>query len=86
MANLTLVAMKLGMMGTANQPGASFFALFYQGFMIAITTHMLKLSAMTMRIAAWPTGRLCLAEGAFGQISRFVLLMNNRSFCSIMKL
>ena len=64
-ANLTLVAMKLGMMGTANQPGASFFALFYQGFMIAITTHMLKLSAMTMRIAAWPTGRLCLAEGRF---------------------
>lgn len=64
-ANLTLVATKLGMMGKANQPGVSFFALFYRGFMITIMTHVLKLSAMTMPAFAWSTERHCFAERGF---------------------
>jgi len=64
-ANLTLVATKLGMMGTANQPGASFFALFYQGFMIAITTHVLKLSIVNTPLTVLATDKLCLAERGF---------------------
>ena len=64
-ANLTLVATKLGMMGTANQPGASFFALFYQGFMIAIMTHVLKLSVVNTPLTVLATDKLCLAERGF---------------------
>ncbi len=64
-ANLTLVATKLGMMGKANQPGASFFAVFHQGFLIAITTHVLRLSAMTMSLSVWSTTKLRFAEGGF---------------------
>ncbi len=64
-ANLTLVATKVGMMGKANQPGVSFFALFYQGFMIALMTHVLKLSAMTMPAFAWSTEKHCFAERGF---------------------
>jgi Transposase DDE domain/Transposase domain (DUF772) len=70
-ANLTLVATKLGLMGAdssspaANQPGASFSAVLHQGFLIAITTHVLTLSAMTMSFSAWSTAKLCLAEGGF---------------------
>ena len=64
-ANLTLVATKLGMMGKANQPGTSFFAVFQQGFLIAITTHVLKLSLMTISLSPWANAKLCLAEGGF---------------------
>ena len=64
-ANLTLVATKLGMMGTANEPGASFFALFYQGFMIAITTHVLKLSVVNTPLTVLATDKLCLTERGF---------------------
>jgi len=63
-ANLTLVANKIGMMGKANQP-VSFFAFFYQGFMIAITIYVLKLSVMTMPAFAWSTERHCFAERGF---------------------
>ena len=64
-ANLTLVATRMAMLGKANQPGISFFTLFYQGFMLAITTHVLKLSAMTMPAFAWSTERHCFAERGF---------------------
>ena len=64
-ANLTLVATKLGMMGNAHQPGTSLFAGFHQGFLIAITTHVLKLSAMIISLSPWSTAKLCLAEGGF---------------------
>jgi len=64
-ANLTLVATKLGMMGKANQPGASFSALFYQGFMIAIMTHVLKLSVVNMPLTILATDKLCLTERGF---------------------
>jgi len=64
-ANLTLVATKLGMMGMANQPGASFFALFYHGFTTAITTHVLKSSVVNTPLTVSATGKLCLAERGF---------------------
>ncbi len=64
-ANLTLVATKLGMMGKANQRIASFTALFCRGFMIAITTHVFKLPAVSMSLSVCPTAKLCLAEGGF---------------------
>ena len=61
----TVTAFLALMMGKANQPGVSFFALFYRGFMIAITTHVLKLPAMTMPAFAWSTERHCFAERGF---------------------
>ena len=64
-ANLTLVATKLGVMGRANQPGAFFFAVFYQGFMIASTALVLKLSVITALLSPWPSGKLCFTEGSF---------------------
>jgi hypothetical protein len=64
-ANLTLVATKLQMMGTTSQPGVSFFALFYQGFMIAITTHVLKLFVITAPPLARSTERTCFSEVGF---------------------
>jgi len=64
-ANLTLVATKLGMMGKVNQPGASFLAVFQQGFLIAITTHVLKFSAITISLPPWSSAKLCLAEEGF---------------------
>ena len=64
-ANLTLVATKLGMMGKVNQPGASLFAVFQQGFLIAITTHVLKLSVMTMSLSPWSTERYCFTQRGF---------------------
>jgi len=70
-ANLTLVATKLGLMGAdssspaANQRIAPFIALFCRGFLTAITTHVLKLSAMTMPLSAWSAAKLCLAEEGF---------------------
>ena len=64
-ANLTLVATKLGMMGKVNQPGASLFAVFQQGFLIAITTHVLKFSAMTISLSPWSTERQCFTQGGF---------------------
>jgi hypothetical protein len=64
-ANLTLVATKLGMMGNAHHRIASFIALSCRGFMIAITARMLKLPAMTMSLSARSTTKPCLAEGGF---------------------
>jgi len=64
-ANLTLVATKLGLMGKINQQIAFFIALFYRGFMITVMTHVLKLSAMTMPTFAWSTERHCFAERGF---------------------
>ena len=45
-ANLTLVATKMGMMGKVNQPACFLFFAFHQGFIIAITTMALRLSAV----------------------------------------
>jgi hypothetical protein len=38
---------------------------FHQGFLIAITTHVLKLSAIIMSLSAPSTAKLHLAEGSF---------------------
>ena len=64
-ANLTLVATMLGMMGKANRSAVSLLALYYQGFMIAVATHVLKLSAMTTPAFAWSTDKVSLAERGF---------------------
>jgi len=64
-ANLTLVAAKLGLMGKINQRIASFIALFYRGFMIAATTLALRLFVVTAPLLAWSTDRHCFAEGSF---------------------
>jgi len=64
-ANLTLVATKIGMMGKVNQPAVSFFVLFHQCFAIAIATLALRLPAVTIPIPVLTTGRLCPAERGF---------------------
>jgi hypothetical protein len=47
-ANFTLVATKVEMMGKVNQSAASLFALFHQCFMTALTTVTLRLSVMNL--------------------------------------
>jgi len=64
-ANLTLVATKLGMMGKKNHPCAPFFAIFHQGLMLAITTHVLKLPVVNTPLTVLATDKLCLAEWGF---------------------
>ena len=64
-ANLTLAATKLGMMGKANQSGASFFALFHQGFLIAIMPMVFRLSAVNTPLPVLVKGKSCFAEGSF---------------------
>ena len=64
-ANLTLVATKLGLMGKINQRIAFFITLFYRGFMIAVTTLTLRLFVVTAPLLAWSTERHCFAEGGF---------------------
>ena len=64
-ANLTLVAMKLGMMGKAKRSCASFFALFHQCFTITIAALMLRLPAVTIPLPVLTTVRLCPAERGF---------------------
>lgn len=64
-ANLTLVATRMGMMGKANHPGVSFFALLYQGFMIAITTKIIVLTLTISRLLMRPAERRCFIEGGF---------------------
>ena len=64
-ANLTLVAAKLGLMGKMNQRIAFLIALSCRGFMIAVTTLALRLSVVTAPRLAWSTAKLCLAEGGF---------------------
>jgi len=64
-ANLTLVATKLGLMGKINQPFVSFFTSLYKGLIIAITTMALRLLAVTMPLLSRPTERPCFAEGGF---------------------
>jgi hypothetical protein len=63
-ANLTLVATMIGMMGKANQSSVSLLATSYHGFMIAITTHVLK-PAMITQALALSTNKLSLAERGF---------------------
>jgi hypothetical protein len=64
-ANLTLVATKLGLMGKINQPRASFFAAFHQGLIIAIITTALRLFVVTAPLLARSTERPCFADGGF---------------------
>ena len=64
-ANLILVATKLGMMGKIKQPRVSFFALFHQGFIIAITTIALRLSVVNAPLSVLATDKLCLPKGGF---------------------
>ena len=61
-ANLTMVATKMGMMGKVNQPAVSFFVLFHQCFTIAIATLALRLPAVTIPMPVLTTGRLCPAR------------------------
>ena len=55
----------MGMMGKANQPGASLFVASQQGFIIAITTRVLRFSVVTMPLSAWSAAKLHPAEEAF---------------------
>jgi hypothetical protein len=64
-ANLTLVATKMGMMGKVNQPAASFFALFYRGFTNSVPALMLRLSAVAIPLPVLITGRLCTEQRGF---------------------
>jgi hypothetical protein len=64
-ANLTLAATKLGLMGTVNQSSASFFAAFHQGLIIAITTMALRLFVVNAPLLAWSTEGHCSTEGGF---------------------
>jgi len=70
-ANLTLVATKLGLMGAdssspaANQRIAFLTALLHCRFMIAITTLALRPSTVTAPLLAWSTDRHCFAKGGF---------------------
>jgi hypothetical protein len=64
-ANLTLVAGKLGMMGKANQPCASFSVAFHQALAIILATLVLRLFMVT---APPPTSVIhgaCFAEAGF---------------------
>jgi len=64
-ANLTLVATKLGMMGKVDRPVTYFFAPFHQGLAIAISTLALKLFVVVVSLLAWPTERPCFAQAGF---------------------
>ena len=64
-ANLTLVAVKLGLIGKTSQPLASSFAAFHQGLSIAITTMSLGLFAVTALPLSWSTDRPHFAEESF---------------------
>jgi len=63
-ANLTLVATKLGLMGKNNKLHVSFLAAFHQGLVIAISTLALKLFVVAS-LLAWSTERPCFTEGSF---------------------
>jgi hypothetical protein len=52
-------------MGKENQSAASLLALFHQGFIIAITTMVLRLSVVNTPLLAWSTESPCFAEGGF---------------------
>ncbi len=64
-ANLTLVASKIGMMGKPKQSPVSFLTLFYHDFMIAIMAHVLKLSVINIPLPVLVTGKLCLVKRGF---------------------
>jgi hypothetical protein len=64
-ANLTLVATKMGMMDKINQPSASFSVLFYRGFMVTIAALLLGRPALTIPLPVLITGKLCSTEGGF---------------------
>ena len=64
-ANLSMVATKMGMMGKVNQLVASFFALFYRGFTIGVAALMLRLPAVAIPLPVLITGKLRPAERGF---------------------
>jgi len=64
-ANLTLVATKIGLMGKINQSRASFFAAFYQGLIIAITTMILRLFVVNAPLLAHSIEIHCSTAGGF---------------------
>ena len=64
-ANLTLVATKLGMMGKINQPCAYFLMLFYRSFMTAVTAMAVRLFVVNAPPLAWSIERHCFSEGGF---------------------
>jgi hypothetical protein len=64
-ANLTLVASKLGLMGKINQPFASFFVAFHQGLIIAIATTALRLFVVNAPLLARLTEGHCSTKGGF---------------------
>jgi hypothetical protein len=64
-ANLTLVATKLGLMGKINQSRVSFFASLHLGLIIVITTMALRLFVVNAPLLAWSTEVHCSTEGGF---------------------
>lgn len=64
-ANLTLVASKLGLMGKINQPFASFFVAFHQGLIIAIATTALRLFVVNAPLLARLTEGHCSTKEGF---------------------
>jgi len=64
-ANLTLVATKLGVMGKVNRSVTYFFALFHQGFIMTIATLALRLVAATASLPARSTGKPCFVKQGF---------------------
>jgi len=63
-ANLTLVATKLGLMGKNNKLHVSFLAAFHQGLVVVISTLALKLFVVAS-LLAWSTEKPCFTEGSF---------------------
>jgi hypothetical protein len=64
-ANLTLVAAKLGMLGKASNQAASLFVAFHHGFVVIITALVVNLSTVIATLLASLTDKLCSAEWGF---------------------
>lgn len=64
-ANLTLVATKMGLMGEANQRIAFFYGAYYQGFITVITTLVLRLSVVTALRSLRSTENMWAVQGGF---------------------
>jgi len=64
-ANLTLVATKLGVMDKVDRSVTYFSVLFHQGLIMTIATLALKLFAAVGSLPAWSIDRPCFAEASF---------------------
>jgi len=64
-ANLTLVATSMGMMGKAYRWAASSFVAFYRGLLFVTPALLLRQFVVTIPPFALVTERPCPAEGSF---------------------